>query len=62
MIILIWLLRVSGTNRQGEDTDTGECFDLKERLNRIEFDYMNQAYLKYKNVRDAAKSLKMSKS
>ena len=52
----------SGTNRQGEDTDTGECFDLKERLNRIEFDYMNQAYLKYKNVRDAAKSLKMSKS
>lgn len=48
-----------GTNQIGE---MGEIFDLKERIKRIEYDYMQQAYQKYKNVRDAAKSLKMSKS
>jgi len=37
-------------------------FNLKEKLESIELDYINAAYEKYKNVREAAKSLGMDPS
>lgn len=40
----------------------GENFDLKKYLEEIEGQYLEQAFQKYKNVRDAARSLKMAPS
>ena len=42
--------------------DEDKVFNLKEKLESIELDYINAAYEKYKNVRDAAKSLGMDPS
>ena len=38
---------------------SGEAIDLKSVVERMELDYINHAYQKWGNVRDAAKSLRM---
>ncbi len=40
----------------------GSPLDLSERLRRIEYRYMRQAYRKYRNMKDAAQAVGMKKS
>ncbi len=60
--ILHYLAFPQTANRNMELQEEDKVLDLKEVMKRIEYDYMQKAYRKFNNVRQAAKSLGMSKS
>ncbi len=54
------LLAINNSNDIHEGLDSGSTINLKDIIEKIELDYINRAYHKYNNVRDAAASLGLS--
>ncbi|MCR2033449.1 sigma-54 interaction domain-containing protein [Anaerofustis stercorihominis] len=55
-------LNISPKSNPFENIELNETKDLKKLVESIELKYINEAYKKYKNVRDAAASLNMDPS